>query len=63
MEEDVDIVVDTNIFCQDYRMVSTNFRVFFDGIGSIPGRLKIPEIVIDEVVNRFREDLELVLAG
>jgi hypothetical protein len=42
-------------------MRGTNFRLFLDGLRSIPGELKISEVVVDEVVNRFREDLEAAI--
>jgi len=52
------IVIDTNIFCEDYYLRGSNFRVLFDGLHSLPGTLLIPEVVVDEVVNRYREDLQ-----
>lgn len=52
------LVLDSNIICQDYRLTSTNFRVLREGLHIIPATLTVPEVVIDEVVNRFREDLE-----
>lgn len=52
------LVLDSNIFCQDYRLASTNFRVLRDGLHLLPADLKIPEIVIDEVSNRYREILQ-----
>lgn len=51
------IVIDTNIFCEDYYLRGSNFRVLLDGLNSLPGTLLIPEVVVDEVVNRYREDL------
>lgn len=57
------VVLDTNIFCRDLRLVSTNFRVFRDGLHLIPGDLVIPEVVVDEVVNCFREDLSEAVSG
>src|SRR3990172_3063952 len=52
------IVIDTNIFCEDYYLRGSNFRVILDGLNSLPGMLMIPEVVVDEVVNRYREDLQ-----
>ena len=52
------LVLDSNIFCQDYRLGSTNFRLLREGLHLIPADLKVPEVVIDEVTNRFRETLE-----
>lgn len=51
------IVIDTNIFCEDYYLRGSNFRVLLDGLNSLPGTLLIPDVVVDEVVNRYREDL------
>ncbi len=52
------IVIDSNIFCQDYRLKGAHFCLFFDGLRSIAGQLIVPEVVVDEVVNRFREDID-----
>jgi predicted nucleic acid-binding protein len=52
------IVIDANIFCGDYYLRGSNFRVLLDGLTLLPGTLAVPEVVIDEVVNRYREDLE-----
>lgn len=57
------VVLDANIFCRDLRLSSTNFRVFRDGLHLVPGDLKIPEVVVDEVVNCFREDLSAAVSG
>lgn len=51
------LILDTNIFCADYRLSGAHFRIFLDGFRMIPANLKIPEVVVDEVVNRFREGL------
>ena len=51
------VVLDANILCQDYWRRSTNFQVFRDGLPSVPATLCLPEVVIDEVANRLREDL------
>ncbi len=51
------VVLDTSILCQDPRLVSTAFRVFLDGLPLVPVQLQIPEVVLDETMNRYREDL------
>ncbi len=51
------IVVDTNVICQDYRFEGTGFRFFFDKLKHVYGQLVFPEVVIDEVVNRYQEEL------
>lgn len=56
------IVIDTNIFCEDYFLRGANFRLLFDSLKSLPASLHIPEVVVDEVVNRYSEDLAEALA-
>jgi hypothetical protein len=51
----MDIVLDSNIFCADYKLEGSAFRVFFGGLPRVHARLVVPEIVIDEVVNKYRE--------
>jgi len=51
------VILDSNIFCADYWLARTPFRVFLDGFRTIPAELKAPEVVVDEVVNRYGEDL------
>lgn len=51
------IVLDTNIFCEDYFLRGANFRLFLDGLKSLPAVLYVPDVVVDEVVNRYSEDL------
>lgn len=51
------ITIDTNIFVQDYWMNSTQYAVFFSNINIIPANIHIPEIVIDEIINKYRESL------
>ena len=52
------IVIDTNIFCEDYYLRGSNFRVILDGLNSLPGMLMIPEVVVDEVVKNAGSALE-----
>ena len=55
------VLLDSTVFCQDYQMTSTNFRLLRESLHVIPAELKVPDVVIDEVVNRYREDLEEAL--
>lgn len=55
------IVLDTNIICQDYFFEKPHFRVLFEGAFAVPLSIHIPEVVFDEVVNRYKEDLEASL--
>ena len=52
------IIIDTNIFCQDYYLEKPHFRILFEGCAVIPANIYVPEVVFDEVVNRYKEDLE-----
>ncbi len=56
------IVIDTNLFCEDYFLRGANFRLLFDGLKSLPASLYIPEVIVDEVVNRYSEDLAEAIA-
>ncbi len=51
------VVLDTNVLCQDWHLAGSNFRTFFEGVKAVPVSLKIPAVVMDEVVNKFRETL------
>lgn len=55
------LILDTNIFCQDYRLAGTGFRLLWDGLDAVPAELKVPEVVVDELVNRYQEELEEAL--
>lgn len=43
-------------------MEGTNFRLLIGGVHVVPADLEIPEVVIDEVVNRYREDLDQAIS-
>ncbi len=51
------VTIDTNIIVQDFWFDSPHSRVFIDSLGIIPATLHIPEIVIDEAVNKYYEFL------
>lgn len=51
------VTLDTNILVQDFWFNSTYLKVFLDELNIIPATLHIPEIVIDETVNKYRENL------
>lgn len=51
------ITLDTNILVQDFWFDSPHSRVFFDQLNIIPATLHIPEVVIDETINKYREFL------
>lgn len=51
------VTLDTNILVQDFWLESPQSKVFLDELNIIPATLYVPEIVIDETVNKFREFL------
>lgn len=53
----VKIALDSTVYCQDYHLGSPNFRILLEGLPLLPATLVVPEVVIDEVVNRFRKVL------
>ncbi len=55
------IVLDSNVFCADYYLKGSSFQVFLKNLYLLPGTLHIPEVVIDEVVNEYRETLSELL--
>ena len=52
------IVIDSNIICSDFHLAGTMFRVFFDGLARMGDSLYVPQLVLDEVKNRYSEKLE-----
>jgi hypothetical protein len=53
----MNILLDSNIYCSDHQLEGNAFRVFLGGLPRIGGRLLVPQIVLDEVVNKYRERL------
>jgi predicted nucleic acid-binding protein len=53
----VKVALDTNILVQDFWFDSPHSRVFLEELVIIPATLHIPEIVIDETVNKYKEFL------
>lgn len=51
------VTIDTNIFVQDFWFENLQSRVFFEGHSLLPVSLYIPELVIDETVNKYKEKL------
>lgn len=49
------VVIDSNILIADFRMKSPNFKILLENSRSGKIDLRIPEIVIDEVVNKFQQ--------
>jgi len=51
------VVVDTSIFCRDFVLRGKAFQIFLDSLRAVPARLCVPDIVLDEVVRKYAEDL------
>lgn len=51
------VVLDTNIMVQDFWFRSLNYKTFIEGMKLVPVYLKIPEVVFDETINKYREIL------
>lgn len=52
------VVLDTNIFCRDYRLKGTDFRTFLEALERTEYSLYIPKVVIQEVINKYEEQVE-----
>jgi predicted nucleic acid-binding protein len=52
------IVIDSNIIIADFWMESTNFKLLFESAKKGNVQILIPEIVLDEVINKYRQRLE-----
>ena len=51
------VVIDSTVICQDFRMSGVQFVTLREKYGLVPIALKVPEVVIDEVTNKYRETL------
>ncbi len=56
------VVLDSNIFVSDFRMEGTAFRVLLSAAPRVGITLCVPQLVLDEVVNKYREQLRGVAA-
>ena len=52
------VILGTSVLCQDIRLTGSGARVFLGNVKLIPATILVPEVVIDEVTNHFREKLE-----
>lgn len=57
------VLVDTNIFCTDYRLSGTAFRVFLEAITRLGLTCCVPEIVRDELLAVHRRAMEEAAAS
>ncbi len=53
------IVLDSNIIIADFWMESTNFKILFESAKKGDVHIIIPEIVLDEVVNKYSQRLQV----
>jgi len=52
------IILDTCILCSDYHMKGSYFHLLFDYIKKTKSSLIYPEVVVDEVKNKYKEKIE-----
>jgi predicted nucleic acid-binding protein len=52
------IILDTSVLVPDYRLRSLTLRAVLRAAGDLGDDLLIPRLVLDELINKFREDLE-----
>lgn len=55
----MDIVLDTNILRNDFQLRSSEFKLIFDYLGRTNGKVILPKVVFDEVLNIHRKELEV----
>src|SRR5215216_7643515 len=53
-----DIVLDTSVLVPDFRLRSTLFRGVLRAAQDLRDDIYIPKIVVDELINKFREELQ-----
>lgn len=53
----MNIIIDSSIICADFQLKGSYFRVLFDSLDRIGARLSIPQLVVDEVKNKYAECL------
>lgn len=52
------VVLDANVFCADFQMTGNAFRVFLSGFRRAGLKPCVPESVIDEVLNKYKENCD-----
>lgn len=52
------IILDSNTIIRDYKLSGKSFKILLNGLSKIDGLLIIPNIVYDEVVNKYSEELQ-----
>ena len=51
------IVLDTSILIPDFRLRSVLFRAVLRTVQDLRDHIYIPKLVVDELINKFREEL------
>lgn len=54
----MDVVVDTNILFQDFRLTSNKFDALFNYLGKTNSSLLLPEVVLQEAVAHYNRKLQ-----
>ncbi|GMV19756.1 MAG: hypothetical protein AMXMBFR56_79800 [Polyangiaceae bacterium] len=52
------VVLDANVFCADYHLAGSAFRVFLDSLRRLDLRCRVPEVVLEEVLARRKRELD-----
>jgi hypothetical protein len=58
------LVLDTNIFCADYRLQGNAFRILFEVANKIGAEIFVPQVVFEETIGKFQstyQDVSLKL--
>lgn len=53
------VVIDSNVICKDFLLTGAISRVFFGGLDLTGHSLCVPQLVIDEVINKYSEKLTI----
>jgi len=53
----VKVILDTNAIFNDFYLEKTNTKVFFQNYSCIPAEIYMPEVVVEEVINQYKEKL------
>jgi len=53
----IEVILDTNILRKDFLRSGTDFKVLLDYVKKTGGRISIPRIVLDEIINLYAREL------
>lgn len=54
------VVLDANVFCADYRLAGSAFRVFLDSLRRLDLHCRVPEVALEEVLASRERELDAV---